>query len=143
VALFFVTSSDSGSFVVDMLASGGHPDPPLWQRLFWATTEGAVAIVLLLAGGLGALQSAAIATGLPFCLVLLVTCVSLVKSLRTTGGAFESSPRSTSKSAISEVPLAQEAKGSAAVSEPSRAGSSAVGSVAGAGAVAPDGRASR
>ncbi len=82
VIVFFVTSSDSGSFVVDMLTSGGHPDPPIWQRLFWALTEGVVAIVLLLAGGLGALQSAAIATGLPFCLVLLLGCVSLLKALR-------------------------------------------------------------
>jgi choline/glycine/proline betaine transport protein len=82
VTVFFVTSSDSGSFVVDMLTSGGHPDPPIWQRLFWAITEGVVAIVLLRAGGLGALQSAAVAMGLPFCLVLLLACVSLFKALR-------------------------------------------------------------
>ncbi len=109
VTLFFVTSSDSGSFVVDMLASGGHPDPPLWQRLFWALTEGAVAIVLLLAGGLGALQSAAIATGLPFCVVLLVTCVSLVRSLRTTGGAFEGIPQPAQPSGGPASAVAQDA----------------------------------
>jgi choline/glycine/proline betaine transport protein len=89
VTVFFVTSSDSGSFVVDMLASGGHPNPPIWQRLFWAGTEGAVAIVLLLAGGLHALQSAVIATGLPFCLVLLLSGIALVRSLQTTAGRYE------------------------------------------------------
>jgi choline/glycine/proline betaine transport protein len=82
VVLFFVTSSDSGSFVVDMLASGGHPNPPLWQRFFWASFEGIVAIALLVAGGLNALQSAAVATGLPFCIVLMFTCVSLLKALK-------------------------------------------------------------
>lgn len=82
VILFFVTSSDSGSFVVDMLTSGGQKDPPVGQRIFWALTEGAIAIVLLVAGGLKALQSAAIATGLPFCVVMLVMCFSLLRALR-------------------------------------------------------------
>jgi len=82
VILFFVTSSDSGSLVVDMLTSGGHRDPPIWQRIFWALAEGAIAIILLLAGGLRALQSAAIATGLPFCIVMLVMCFSLLRALR-------------------------------------------------------------
>jgi choline/glycine/proline betaine transport protein len=82
VVLFFVTSSDSGSFVVDMLTSGGHPDPPIWQRIFWAFTEGAVAAALLVAGGLDALRSAAICTGLPFAVVLLLVAISLYKALR-------------------------------------------------------------
>jgi len=81
VATFFVTSSDSGSFVVDMLTSGGHPDPPVWQRVFWATMEGAVAAVLLVTGGLAALQSAAIITGLPFGFVLILVCVGLARAL--------------------------------------------------------------
>ena len=81
VAIFFITSSDSGSFVVDMLTSGGHPDPPVWQRVFWAVSEGVVAAVLLLAGGLAALQSAAINTGLPFCLILLAVCAGLGRAL--------------------------------------------------------------
>src|SRR5690606_18768447 len=55
IILFFVTSSDSGSLVVDMITSGGNPQPPKWQRVFWAITEGVVAAVLLLAGGLAAL----------------------------------------------------------------------------------------
>ncbi|NRA00147.1 MAG: BCCT family transporter [Myxococcales bacterium] len=81
VAIFFVTSSDSGSFVVDMLTSGGHPDPPVWQRVFWAVSEGVVAAVLLLAGGLAALQSAAINTGLPFCVILIFVCLGLGREL--------------------------------------------------------------
>jgi len=82
VALFFVTSSDSGSYVVDTLTSGGHPDPPLWQRVFWASTEGLVAAVLLAVGGLVALQSAAINTGLPFCAVLIASAFCLVRAMR-------------------------------------------------------------
>ena len=81
VAVFFVTSSDSGSFVVDMLTSGGHPDPPVWQRVFWAVSEGVVAAVLLVTGGLVALQSAAINTGLPFCVILLGVCAGLGRAL--------------------------------------------------------------
>ncbi|MEM9694977.1 MAG: BCCT family transporter, partial [Myxococcota bacterium] len=85
VTLFFVTSSDSGSLVVDMLTSGGHQDPPKWQKIFWATTEGVLASVLLLAGngGLKTMQTAAISTGLPFAVVLLVMCWSWVKALRS------------------------------------------------------------
>ena len=82
IAIFFITSSDSGSLVVDMLASGGHPNPPIWSRVVWATLEGAVAIALLLAGGLGALQAAALATALPFSIVLLLMCWATVRGLR-------------------------------------------------------------
>jgi choline/glycine/proline betaine transport protein len=85
VTIFFVTSSDSASFVVDMLTSGGHPNPPIWQRVFWAVAEGATAAVLLYAGGeraLNALQAAVISIGLPFCVVLLFMCWSLLKALR-------------------------------------------------------------
>lgn len=82
VIVFFVTSSDSGSMVVDMLASGGHDDTPVWQRVFWASSEGIVAIALMLAGGLGALQSATIAAALPFSAVLLVAAYGLLRSLK-------------------------------------------------------------
>ncbi|MDG5767965.1 BCCT family transporter [Balneolales bacterium ANBcel1] len=85
IITFFVTSSDSGSLVIDMLASGGNPNPPVGQRVFWAVSEGAVAAVLLLAGGLAALQTAAISTGLPFTIVLLLMCYSLLKGLRLEG----------------------------------------------------------
>nr|WP_245788111.1 BCCT family transporter [Amycolatopsis marina] len=79
IATFFITSSDSGSLVVDMLASGGDPEPPKWSRIFWAVAEGGVAIALLLAGGLGALQTAAIVIALPFSVVMLFMCVALWK----------------------------------------------------------------
>jgi len=78
---FFVTSSDSGSLVIDGLTSGGKLNSPVGQRIFWATTEGVVAAVLLIGGGLGALQAGAISTGLPFVIVLLIMCYSLQKGL--------------------------------------------------------------
>ncbi|MFD0976853.1 BCCT family transporter [Salinimicrobium gaetbulicola] len=82
IAGFFVTSSDSGSLVVDSLTSGGKIDAPVGQRIFWAVTEGAVAAVLLVGGGLQALQTASIVTGLPFALILLFMCYSLYTGLR-------------------------------------------------------------
>jgi choline/glycine/proline betaine transport protein len=82
IATFFVTSSDSGSFVIDMIASGGELDPPRSHRVFWAVAEGAVASALLIAGGLEALQSGAVSTGLPFTIVLLVVMFGLWKGLR-------------------------------------------------------------
>ncbi|MHA6345837.1 BCCT family transporter [Roseivivax sp. CAU 1761] len=81
IVLWFVTSSDSGSFVIDMLTAGGDPNPPKVQRVFWAISEGAVASVLLLAGGLNALQAAAVIAGFPFALVVLLILVGLVKAL--------------------------------------------------------------
>jgi choline/glycine/proline betaine transport protein len=77
IAIFFITSSDSGSLVVDMLASGGDPDPPTWSRIFWAVTEGLVAILLLIIGGLGALQAGAIAAALPVSVVMILMCVAI------------------------------------------------------------------
>ncbi|MCQ0110714.1 choline/glycine/proline betaine transport protein [Zhouia amylolytica] len=82
VAGFFITSSDSGSLVVDSITSGGKIDAPVGQRVFWAVTEGTVAAVLLVGGGLQALQTAVIVTGLPFALILLVMCYSLLKGLK-------------------------------------------------------------
>jgi BCCT family betaine/carnitine transporter len=81
VVVFFVTSSDSGSLVIDVIASGGKVDAPTPQRVFWCTLEGLVAIALILGGGLGALQAMAVSTGLPFTIVLLVSTVSLIKGL--------------------------------------------------------------
>ena len=82
VVVFFVTSSDSGSMVVDMLCSNGRNDTPVWQRIFWAGGTGLVAIILLLAGGLGALQTMAIASALPFTIVLLIATYGLVRALQ-------------------------------------------------------------
>ena len=81
VIVFFVTSSDSGSLVIDTITAGGKIDAPVSQRVFWASFEGLVAVALLLGGGLGALQAAAVSTGLPFACVLLLGCVALVKGL--------------------------------------------------------------
>ena len=82
VISFFVTSSDSGSLVVDAFTSGGKLDSPVVQRVFWASMEGAVAAVLLVGGGLGALQTAAVSTGLPFAVLLLIMAYSLYKGLQ-------------------------------------------------------------
>lgn len=81
VIVFFCTSSDSGSLVIDTITAGGKVDAPVAQRIFWATFEGLVAIALLLGGGLAALQAAAVSTGLPFTIVLLLGCYALVRGL--------------------------------------------------------------
>ena len=81
IVLWFVTSSDSASFVIDMLTAGGDTNPPKIQRLFWATMEGLIAAILLAAGGLDALQAAAIVAGLPFALVIFVMMYSLWRGL--------------------------------------------------------------
>ncbi len=81
IILWFVTSSDSGSFVIDMLTAGGDPNPPKVQRIFWAISEGAVASVLLLAGGLSALQAAAVVAGFPFAVVVFMIMIGLFKAL--------------------------------------------------------------
>ncbi|KZZ43712.1 BCCT transporter [Oleiphilus sp. HI0130] len=86
VLVFFITSSDSGSLVIDSITAGGKIDAPVPQRIFWATIEGAIAAALLWIGGteaIQALQAGAISTGLPFTFVLLLMCVSLVMGLRT------------------------------------------------------------
>ncbi len=81
VTSFFVTSSDSGSLVIDSITSGGKLDAPVGQRIFWALSEGAVAATLLIGGGLSALQTAALSTGLPFAVILIIMCYSLWKGL--------------------------------------------------------------
>jgi len=82
IFIFFVTSSDSGSFVDDMVTSGGDPHPPVPQRVFWALAEGAVAAALLFGGGLVALRSVSLTTGLPMMLFLLIASAGLVRALR-------------------------------------------------------------
>jgi BCCT family betaine/carnitine transporter len=86
ILIFFVTSSDSGSLVIDSITSGGKIDAPIPQRIFWATVEGAIAAALLWIGGkeaLQALQSGVVVTALPFTFVLLLMCVSLIKGLNS------------------------------------------------------------
>jgi BCCT family betaine/carnitine transporter len=81
VVVFFITSSDSGSLVIDVIAAGGKVDAPTPQRVFWCTFEGLVAIALILGGGLIALQAMAVSTGFPFTIVLLMSAVAVVKGL--------------------------------------------------------------
>ncbi|OUR70554.1 glycine/betaine ABC transporter, partial [Marinomonas sp. 42_23_T18] len=86
VLVFFVTSSDSGSLVIDGITAGGKTDAPMIQRVFWAVVEGVIAIALLIGGGseaLSAIQAAAITIGLPFSVLMLVMCVSLYKGLQS------------------------------------------------------------
>ncbi len=86
VLVFFVTSSDSGSLVIDSITAGGKIDAPVPQRIFWATVEGAIAAALLWIGGkeaLDALQAGAISAGLPFTIILLLMCIALIVGLRT------------------------------------------------------------
>lgn len=103
IVIFFVTSCDSGAMVVDMLCSHGSNNTPLWQRIYWAAGIGVVAAILLLVGGLNALQTMTIASALPFTLVLLLAIVGLIKALKIEGFKQESQliaamPHSSSES---------------------------------------------
>lgn len=82
IVIFFVTSCDSGAMVVDMLCSHGSNETPIWQRVYWAVGIGVVAAILLIAGGLNALQTMTIASALPFAVVLLLAIIGLIKALR-------------------------------------------------------------
>lgn len=107
VVMFFVTSADSGSLVIDMLTSGKQDGSPVWQRIFWAVLQGVIAAVLLLAGGLTALQSATIASALPFAVIMILMCWGLFTAMRLDVLKKESiqeariTPRSIGKSARS------------------------------------------
>lgn len=79
VAVFFITSADSGALVIDTLASGGAEETPRWQRVYWCVLLGATATLLLVAGGLGALQAATLLAALPFCFIMLMLAVGLVR----------------------------------------------------------------
>ncbi|MFS4437637.1 BCCT family transporter [Paracoccaceae bacterium GXU_MW_L88] len=82
VLVFFITSSDSGSLVIDTITAGGKTDAPLPQQVFWCIFEGVIAIVLLMGGGLASLQAMAVTTGLPFAMVLLAMCVCIWMGLK-------------------------------------------------------------
>lgn len=89
IILYFVTSSDSGSLVIDCLSANGDPDPPIPQRVFWALTEGATATALIYAGGtdaLQALQAVSIAAGLPYTILLCFMCVALWRAVQMEDG---------------------------------------------------------
>ncbi len=111
VTLFFVTSSDSGSLVIDILTSDGDLDPPKGQRVFWAVSEGAVAGVLLWVGGeeaLSALQTGAISTGLPFSIVLAAIAVSLYLAVRRDPAAGPTRRAGRAGAAAAAAPAAAE-----------------------------------
>jgi BCCT family betaine/carnitine transporter len=82
IAIFFVTSADSGSLVMDIITAGGKMNAPVQQRVFWCLLAGAVAVALMLGGGMASLQALTVSVGLPFGVVLLIMCVGLVKGLR-------------------------------------------------------------
>ena len=82
IVIVFVTSSDSGSLVIDVITSGGNENAPVWRRVFWAVSQGVVASVLLLAGGLSALQTASISSAFPFAFVMLFICLGLLKGIK-------------------------------------------------------------
>ena len=89
IVLYFVTSSDSGSLVIDCLSANGDPDPPRIQRVFWAFMEGATATALLVAGGkkgLAALQTAGIVSGLPYTVVICLLCTSIWRAVKVAAG---------------------------------------------------------
>ena len=81
ITIFFITSSDSGSLVDDIVTSGGRLHPPKWQRIFWASSEGIAAMTLLVVGGLQAMRNASISLGLPMSFVLILAMVSLARTL--------------------------------------------------------------
>lgn len=81
IAIFFVTSADSGALVMDTITAGGKMDAPVQQRVFWCMLAGGVALTLMIGGGTASLQALTISVGLPFCLVLLVMCFGLFKGL--------------------------------------------------------------
>lgn len=81
IAIFFVTSADSGALVMDTITAGGKMNAPVQQRVFWCLLTGLLAVALMLGGGMGSLQALTISIGLPFCLVLLLMCVGLAKGL--------------------------------------------------------------
>lgn len=81
VAVFFVTSADSGSLVIDTLASGGAEETPRWQRIYWCLFQGLAASALLLAGGLGALQAATLVAALPFCIIMILLAAGLIRQM--------------------------------------------------------------
>jgi len=102
IGVFFVTSADSGSFVVGMLSSGGDPHPAVWNRILWAVLSGLLAVALLISGGLTALQTAAILIALPFSVVMIGMAVSTVIALREEHRAILRAERAQARLALTQ-----------------------------------------
>lgn len=111
VVIFFTTSSDSASLVIDMLSSGGNPNPPARQRVFWAVSEGAVATVLLLVGGFDALQNVITTLGFPFCLLLIFMAFAMFHTLRGEEQGLSLSDLAGGRRPASDPAAAQAARG--------------------------------
>jgi choline/carnitine/betaine transport len=106
IVLYFVTSADSGSLVMDSLAANGNPDPPIVQRIFWAFTEGACATALLKVGGKSALktiQTVSVAAGLPYALLVTIMCVSLWRALKEEDGVVNPSTNRTFNASLFDI----------------------------------------
>ena len=93
IAIFFVTSSDSGALVMGMIATGGNQQPARWVRTFFTLTTAVLAVALLLTGGLAAIQTAAITIALPFSIVMLLMCWSTIVAFRRERQAYEHARR--------------------------------------------------
>ncbi|MFF3066478.1 BCCT family transporter [Oerskovia sp. NPDC057915] len=102
IGVFFVTSADSGSFVVGMLTSGGDPHPAVWNRILWAVLSGLLSIALLISGGLTALQTAAILIALPFSVVMIGMALSTVIALREEHSAILRAERAQARLALTQ-----------------------------------------
>ena len=100
---FFITSSDSGSLVVDNITSGSFGKSPVWQRVFWSAVQGLIAVILLWGGGLDALQTAVITTGLPFAVILRIMCFSLHKGLREELNKYHKRQKSRQERSYKEI----------------------------------------
>jgi len=102
IAVFFVTSADSGALVMSMIATGGEEEPKNWVRVFFALATAVIAFALLIAGGLNALQTAAISIALPFSVVLLAICWATVVAFRREMKAYDKAERAQLRDSIGE-----------------------------------------
>jgi choline/glycine/proline betaine transport protein len=102
IGIFFITSADSGALVMSMIATGGAEEPPRWTRVFFTLATSVIAFALLLAGGLTALQTAAISIALPFSLVLLAICWATVVAFRRESKAYDRAERAQLRDQIGE-----------------------------------------
>ena len=120
VIIFFITSADSSAIVVDMLSSGGHSKTTVWHRVFWSGLIGVLATVLLLAGGLKALQALTIASALPFSVVLLVSMYGLLKALTVDVAKRESLVKTTMTPKVGYKPIPWQKRLATMISFPRR-----------------------
>ncbi|MEM7070619.1 MAG: BCCT family transporter [Pseudomonadota bacterium] len=103
LATWFITSSDSGTLVITTMLSMGDDSPPQKFRIIWGLGEGFVAAVLLLAGGLKALQTASIAAALPVSIIMLLMAYGIIKSLNEDSSAVAGPSKSKPKAVTSEA----------------------------------------